>query len=187
VTGTASAAQVEPDCPPAGASIVCRQAGSAAALADHYAIRHQVFVEEQSVFVSSDLDEHDQDDATIRLIGYCDGVAAGSVRIFEFDRVTRLWQGDRLAVLPAFRVRGLGAPLVRCAVATAAVRGGTRMIAHIQLANVRFFGRLGWDPVGDIESYAGLPHQPMSIALPTPEQGVALTRRLAAGVSVGDL
>ena len=67
--------------------IVCRQACTAREQADHHAIRHQVFVQEQAVFAESDRDVHD-DDATIRLVGYCDGVAAGSVRLFELEHAT---------------------------------------------------------------------------------------------------
>ena len=47
------------------------------------------------------------------------------------------------------------------------------MTAHIQLANVRFFERLGWTRAGEPEIYAGLVHQPMSIALPTADEGAA--------------
>lgn len=149
------------------ASIVCRPAVTPADLADHQAIRHEVFVREQSVFADSDLDEHDRRDSTIRLVGYCDGVAAGTVRLFRLDGPGGLWQGDRLAVLPQFRAHGLGAPLVRCAVATAGRHGGTGMVAHVQLANVTFFTRLGWTAVGAGETYVGLPHQRMQIALGT--------------------
>ena len=39
------------------------------------------------------------------------------------------------------------------------------MVAHIQLANVDFFSRLGWEPRGDVEIYVGLPHQLMAIDL----------------------
>jgi hypothetical protein len=39
------------------------------------------------------------------------------------------------------------------------------MVAHIQLPNVRFFESLGWRRDGDVETYAGLPHQPMAIDL----------------------
>jgi putative N-acetyltransferase (TIGR04045 family) len=149
----------------AGALITCEQARSAAEIADHYAIRHQVFVVEQAIFASSDTDAHDDDPATIRVLGRYDGVSAGSVRLYELGPGSRLWQGDRLAVLPPYRVLGLGAPLVRCAVALAGAHGGSKMIAHIQVPNVAFFTRLGWRPEGDIESYAGRPHQPMSIGL----------------------
>ena len=77
----------------------------------------------------------------------------------------RRWQGDRLAVLPEFRSYGLGAPLVRYAVRTAGERGGLVMAAHIQIPNVVFFRRLGWHLDGEVETYAGLPHQPMAIDL----------------------
>jgi len=166
--------------------IVCRQTISQADRAQHFAIRHRVFVREQGVFAGSDLDARDEagrDGSVIRLLGLCDGAFAGTVRLFELDPASRVWQGDRLAVLAPFRVRGVGGPLVRCAVATAASRGGYRMDAHIQLANVGFFRRLGWVSSGDPELYAGLPHQPMSIALPPPTEGAAAVRALALGVN----
>ncbi len=169
--------------PSAKTGVFCRQARSTSERADHLAIRQQIFVDEQAVFSKSDLDSRDQDDSTIALLGYCDGVAAGTVRLFVLDRATGRWQGDRLAVLSPYRTRGLGAPLVRCAVATAAARGGQEMIAHIQLANIAFFRRLGWTAVGGTEIYAGLVHQPMSIVLPTQDEGIATVRRLAAGLS----
>ncbi|MFD1047761.1 hypothetical protein ACFQ1S_20580 [Kibdelosporangium lantanae] len=59
----------------------------------------------------------------------------------------------------------VGAPLVGFAVATAGERGGSVMVAHIQPLNVRFFERLGWTVDGDIETYCGRPHVPVSIAL----------------------
>jgi putative N-acetyltransferase (TIGR04045 family) len=171
----------------AASGVVCRQAASAAELADHFAIRHQIFVAEQAIFTDSDLDQHDRDRSAIPLIGYCDGVVAGTVRLFALDPAGRIWQGDRLAVLAPYRTRGLGAPLVRCAVATAATLGGRLMSAHIQLPNMRFFQRLGWEARGDREIYAGLVHQPMSIELPAPEEARATVRDLASGVSAPDL
>jgi putative N-acetyltransferase (TIGR04045 family) len=171
----------------AASRVVCRQVASAAELADHFAIRHRIFVDEQAIFAESDLDLHDRDTSAVPLIGYCDGVVAGTVRLFALNPADGIWQGDRLAVLAPYRTRGLGAPLVRCAVATAAVLGGRLMSAHIQLSNVRFFQRLGWEARGDREIYAGLVHQPMSIELPPPDEARATVRRLAAGVSARDL
>jgi putative N-acetyltransferase (TIGR04045 family) len=180
-------AAVREDGPAVGSTIVCREACGPGERADHYAIRHQVFVAEQAVFRGSDVDSRDGDDSAILLIGYHDGVPAGGVRLYEIDPDAGIWQGDRLAVLQPYRVRGVGAPLVRCAVATAAGRGGRAMIAHIQLQNVGFFRRLGWTAFGGTEVYAGLPHQPMSIDLPPPDVGLELVRRLSAGVSARDL
>jgi putative N-acetyltransferase (TIGR04045 family) len=171
----------------AASRVVCRQVASAAELADHFAIRHRIFVDEQAIFAQSDLDLHDRDTSAVPLIGYCDGVVAGTVRLFALDPADGIWQGDRLAVLAPYRTRGLGAPLVRCAVATAAVLGGRLMSAHIQLPNVRFFQRLGWEARGDREIYAGLVHQPVIIELPPPDEARATVRRLAAGVSARGL
>ena len=145
----------------------CRVARHAGELALHHRIRHQVFVTEQGIFARSDLDARDGEAATIRVLGFAGPMAAGAVRLYPLDLAAGLWQGDRLAVLPAVRAHGLGMPLVRFAVATAARLGGREMQAHIQPANVRFFERLGWERRGPVEVYVGLPHQPMAIDLTT--------------------
>ncbi len=148
--------------------IQCRNARTAAELALHRWIRHQVFVTEQRVFADSDQDEHDGDPATVHVVGYLDGAGAGTVRLYPVGREPDggvLWKGDRLAVLREYRRHRLGAPLVRYAVRTAGQRGGSRMIAHVQLSNVGFFRYLGWERVGEPELYVGLPHQRMSIWL----------------------
>ncbi len=129
----------------------------------HHRIRHEVFVTEQAVFADDDLDDLDGHPGTLKALGFCDGVAAGTVRLFPTSVDGTEWQGDRLAVLAAYRQRHLGGPLVDFAVRTAAQRGGHRMTAHIQLPNVRFFESLGWAPAGAVETYVGLPHQPMTI------------------------
>ncbi|MFB9385042.1 MSMEG_0567/Sll0786 family nitrogen starvation N-acetyltransferase [Pseudonocardia petroleophila] len=140
--------------------------GDAADLAAHHAVRHAVFVEEQGIFAASDRDVHDDDPATLHVLGLVDGEPAGTVRLFPLG--DGLWQGDRLAVLTAHRTSGLGAPLVRFAVATAGAAGGRRMVAHIQPPNERFFLRLGWTRVGGVETYVGHPHLRMEIALGGP-------------------
>jgi putative N-acetyltransferase (TIGR04045 family) len=143
----------------------CRAAVTAADLAAHHAVRHRVFVAEQRIFDGSDRDAHDARPDTIHVVGDLDGTIGGAVRLFPVDGAGRRWQGDRLAVLPEFRAYGLGAPLVRYAVGTAGERGGLVMVAHIQIPNVIFFRRLGWRVDGEVETYAGIPHQPMAIDL----------------------
>jgi putative N-acetyltransferase (TIGR04045 family) len=172
----------------AGSSgVACRRVVTDTQRVDHFAIRRQIFVEEQAIFVDSDADVHDRDATVVAILGYCDGVAAGTVRLFPLDHGRDTWQGDRLAVLAPYRMRGVGAPLVRAAVATAALHGGRLMQAHIQPANVLFFQRLGWETSGQQETYAGLAHQPMRIALPSPGEARVAVRRLAAGVSARGL
>ncbi|NMI01337.1 MSMEG_0567/Sll0786 family nitrogen starvation N-acetyltransferase [Pseudonocardia acidicola] len=146
----------------------CLLVRDAADLAAHHEIRRAVFVAEQGVFEASDDDAHDADPRTLHVLGLVDGVPAGTVRLFPLAAdgdPTGDWQGDRLAVLPGSRTSGLGGPLVRFAVATAAARGGRRMIAHVQPANETFFRRLGWTRRGEPELYVGRPHLLMDIDL----------------------
>jgi putative N-acetyltransferase (TIGR04045 family) len=150
---------------PVGSRRACRVATTADELEVHYQIRHQVFVVEQGLFGGSDIDSNDAHPGVVHVLGLWDGEPVGTVRLFPLDPSSDLWQGDRLAVLPAFRVRNLGRPLVRYAVATAAARGGREMVAHIQLPNVAFFERIGWRTYGEVEDYVGVAHQPMCIDL----------------------
>jgi putative N-acetyltransferase (TIGR04045 family) len=141
---------------------VCRLVTHAADLAAHHWVRRSVFVEEQHVFAGSDLDGWDDDPVTLHVLGLVDGRPAGSVRLYPLGDGD--WKGDRLAVLPGSRAGRLGASLVRFAVATAAGRGGARMIALVQAPNEVFFRRLGWSRLEALD-YVGLPHVRMEISL----------------------
>ena len=123
-------------------TLTCRSAVSAGDLAQHARIRHSVFVEEQGLFERTDQDEFDHDPTTQHVLGYAEGVPAGTVRLYRVpspnsDEV--LWKGDRLAVLSGYRHLMLGGPLVRYATAAAARAGGVVMVAFMQPANVMFF------------------------------------------------
>jgi putative N-acetyltransferase (TIGR04045 family) len=150
---------------PSADLLSCRLVTRPDELASHHWIRHETFVREQMVFAGSDVDAHDAREDVIHVVGYCGEVPAGTVRLYPLDECGHTWQGDRLAVLPEFRHVGLGAPLVRFAVATAGRLGGVSMHAHVQVANERFFTRLGWIRQGDVELYVGRPHLLMTIAL----------------------
>ena len=139
-------------------------ASSQEEVALHHRIRRAVFVDEQGMFEETDVDGRDEDPATLKVLGFCGSVAAGAVRLYPLDEAG-LWKGDRLAVLPPYRPRGLGAPLVRFAVRTAGERGGHLMVAHIQPRNVGFFRRLGWHVVGEPKIFVGREHQKMAIRL----------------------
>lgn len=141
----------------------CRPVLDAAELAEHLRIRHAVFVEEQALFDGTDHDAHDDDPATVHVLGFVDGLPAGTVRLYPLH--DGLWHGDRLAVLPEARRSRIGGRLVRLAVATAGQRGGTRMQARVQLPNVAFFVYLGWTPTAPPADHLGMPHQWMSIPL----------------------
>jgi putative N-acetyltransferase (TIGR04045 family) len=142
--------------------IEVRVARSPADVAAHHAVREAVFVSEQRIFEGHDRDAWDE--GAVKVVATIAGRVVGAVRLYPLDEAG-LWKGDRLAVLPDARTLGVGAPLVRFAVATAGAAGGTRMIALIQKPNVAFFRRLGWTRHGDPSDFRGTTHQPMSIAL----------------------
>jgi putative N-acetyltransferase (TIGR04045 family) len=141
----------------------CRPVAGAAELDVHLAIRRAVFVAEQGLFGGTDADEHDDDPATVHVLGFVRGQAAGTVRLYPL--AGDLWHGDRLAVLPPYRRDRIGGQLVRLAVALAGQRGGARMQARVQLPNVRFFVHLGWTPAAPPADHLGVPHQWMTIPL----------------------
>jgi len=152
------------------AQLTCDAVVTEAERCAHFLIRHQVFVIEQGLFggsygrVGDDSDAHDDDPATIHVIGRADETICGTVRLYPLEAPGR-WKGDRLAVLAGYRHLGLGAPLVRFAVRSAAMLGGQEMEAFIQPANVAFFRWLGWRSVGGLVDYAGISHQRMLIDL----------------------
>jgi putative N-acetyltransferase (TIGR04045 family) len=179
--GPSQAAPPQAAPPQAAQRLACRRAAPGDELAAHFRIRHQVFVVEQGLFLAGpggpadrragdDRDARDDDPATIHVVGLADGVICGTVRLYPLGE-PGLWKGDRLAVLAGYRRHGLGAPLVRFAVATAGARGGREMEAYIQPANVEFFEWLGWRRTGGIVDYAGRGHQRMVIPLGGPAGG----------------
>jgi putative N-acetyltransferase (TIGR04045 family) len=147
-------------------ALSCRVAADAAELRSHFAVRRAVFCVEQGMFGGhDDRDAHDDSPLTLHAVGLEGGAVGGTVRLYPLDCSARLWQGDRLAVLAPFRHGSLGGLLVRFAVRAASERGGERMVAMIQLANVRFFLALGWSLDGSVVDFHGRAHQPMAIAL----------------------
>jgi putative N-acetyltransferase (TIGR04045 family) len=164
--------------------LACRVVATAAERVAHFRIRHQVFVGEQGLFrlpvhiqgaaaEGDDTDAHDDDPATIHVVGLANGAICGTVRLYPLPGTSRRWKGDRLAVLSGHRHLGLAAPLVRFAVGWAAAHGGQEMEAYVQPANVAFFEWLGWRRTGGLVDYAGIPHQRMLISLGPPSQRAA--------------
>jgi putative N-acetyltransferase (TIGR04045 family) len=149
--------------PTAEETLACRPVRGPVELAAHHEIRRAVFVAEQGLFAGDDRDEHDEDPATVHVLGFVHGEPAGTVRLYPLGGT--LWKGDRLAVLPEHRRSHIGGPLVRLAVTLAGERGGSRMDAQVQAPNVRFFMHLGWSPVGEPADHVGVLHQRMTIPL----------------------
>lgn len=132
----------------------------------YFALRQQIFCEEQHLFDQHDRDELDRQSYPIVAIAHTPNQpdrVVGVVRIYE--KSPRLWYGGRLGVHPDFRRVGrIGKGLIQKAVTTANTWGCDRFLATVQLQNVRFFTRLHWQSLKEIE-ILDLPHHLMEADL----------------------
>ncbi|MFB6344534.1 MAG: MSMEG_0567/Sll0786 family nitrogen starvation N-acetyltransferase [bacterium] len=137
----------------------CKVAVSPRELRAHFRIRHEVFVKEQGVFETSDVDENDRRALPIVAWRTDENRIVGAVRCYRDHSDT--WYGGRLAVRQNHRCLTVGANLVRTAERVVLDRGCKVFLAHIQVDNVPFFKYLDWEPIGEREMHHGLEHQMM--------------------------
>jgi len=126
-----------------------------------FAIRHEIFVEEQGFFEHTDLDGLDAD--SFHIVVRQGSRCLGTVRITPLGG--DLWLGSRLGVRQGYR-GSLGARLVEKAEAEVLRRGGKRFTAYIQKPRVGFFRGCGWRALEEIADYHGRPHTLMAAAGP---------------------
>jgi putative N-acetyltransferase (TIGR04045 family) len=123
-------------------------------VADYRALRRDVFVDRQGLFVDDDADEVDADPRTVVLVARGgDGTVLGGVRLGPATAGEDIgwWHGGRLVVRPPTGL-GVGADLVRAACRYAVSAGALRFEADIQARNEDFFVRLGWRRAAGIVS-----------------------------------
>jgi ElaA protein len=130
-------------------------------LARCLAIRRRVFVDEQGVAPADEQDGRDAD--CLHWLAWQDGEAVGTARL---RAVPGGQKAERVAVLPAFRDRGVGAALMRALEACAWQRGAAQLLLHAQSDAVPFYLRLGYTIEGPAFAEAGIPHRKMSKARP---------------------
>lgn len=123
------------------------------------AVRREVFVTEQAMFLNTDIDEHDA--VSIYIVAKAGDTVAGTVRVYPHNKDAGHWVGGRLAVSKPYRAGSVGAGLVKEAVKQVMLQGCTHFTAHVQEQNVPFFERIGWTAIGPTADYRGRPHQQM--------------------------
>ena len=136
-------------------------AKTALELQSYFALRHSIFVEEQGVFATTDVDPLDE--IAYPIIAAQNSEVVGIVRIYESE--FRLWYGGRLGVHSDHRrAAQVGKGLIYKAVTTANTWGCDRFLATVQLQNVRFFQRQHWSSLEEID-LCGRPHHLMEADL----------------------
>lgn len=130
-------------------------------LHDSLLIRIKVFVEEQNVPLAMERDEYDET-ATFALI-YDElnkPIATGRM-IFQNGN----YFIGRVAVLPEYRGKGLGAKIMQMLIDAARQRDIKEIIIHAQTHAKKFYQKLGFKEFGDVYDEAGIEHISMKIEL----------------------
>ncbi|MET8427339.1 GNAT family N-acetyltransferase [Nocardia sp. NPDC004860] len=122
-------------------------------LADAYAVRMKVFVDEQGVPADIEIDELDE--TADHFLARLDGRPAGAGRLIVRDGAGVL---GRLAVLADTRGTGLGVALVRAIEERVRERGLGAVELHSQTHAQGFYEKLGYEAYGEIGMDAGIPH-----------------------------
>jgi putative N-acetyltransferase (TIGR04045 family) len=122
-------------------------------LEGYWQLRRAIFCEEQHLFEASDRDDLDARSHPIAALHHGPshpGLVVGVVRIVE--TAPRLWYGGRLGVEREFRRHNqIG-------------KGCDRFLATVQIQNVRFFERLHWRSIEELE-IRGIRHHRMEADL----------------------
>ncbi len=121
------------------------------------AIREQVFIEEQGF--AEEFDETDR--RATHLLLYQDGTAQAVCRYFPAEQ-PGVYIFGRLAVLPQFRGRGLGAALLSEAEQRLRAMGARQLRLAAQLRAQGFYRKQGYWPDGEVFLDEGCPHIWMS-------------------------
>lgn len=138
-------------------SIELRRIPGEGELSDAFAVRRTVFIEGQDV--SEEIEMDGRDDEAIHFV-LLDGerpVGTARLRMPEPDTA----KPERVAVLSAYRDRGLGRLLMESVESEAREQGCTRAVLHAQTAVVGFYERLGYEVTSEEFEEAGIPHVEM--------------------------
>jgi len=118
-------------------------------------LRWTVFVEEQNVPPSLEVDEHDPAGA-VHALALLDGAPAGTGRFVAVEPgVARI---GRMAVVDDARGNGIGAALLRFLEDEARKRGAKLFTLNAQVSARGFYEKAGYQAVGAIFDDAGIPH-----------------------------
>ncbi|SED57883.1 GNAT family N-acetyltransferase [Streptomyces sp. TLI_105] len=132
-----------------------------------FAVRREVFVEEQGVPQELEYDTYDATAVHVLAVRE-DGLPLGTGRLLHGADALGKTGGDasvgslgRLAVAKAARGLGVGAALVRAVEDVARERGLSAVDLHAQTHALGFYERLGYVAYGPEFPDAGMPHRAM--------------------------
>ena len=128
---------------------------------DAYLIREKVFIHEQGVPEDMELDEFDP--TSKHALAYEDHVCVCTGRLVHLN--SHHAQIGRMAVLSAFRNRGIGKVILSRLIALAKSEGVLTLTLHSQVSAIPFYAKMGFIAEGSIYDEAGIPHRNMILSL----------------------
>ena len=134
-----------------------------------HAIRRTVFIEEQNV--PEELEWDDIDEHCYHVMAFAaDGTPIGTGRFLLDGHI------GRMAVLKAWRSKGVGSAILKRLLDLARKEGLKSVRLHAQTHAVGFYARHGFKAAGKTFMEAGIPHQAMTIKLEPPPDRLASSR-----------
>ncbi|MEJ2575520.1 MAG: GNAT family N-acetyltransferase [Gammaproteobacteria bacterium] len=128
------------------------------------AVRTAVFVDEQGVPAA--LEREERDAAAVHWLARTPaGMPVGTTRLLPDGQI------GRMAVLPAWRGRGIGTRLLNAALRAAATQGLTSVYLHAQCTALPFYARAGFSARGEVFEEAGILHRRMELDITEPGPG----------------
>ena len=124
---------------------------------DAFAVRVAVFVDEQGIPRSEELD--DLDAVAVHCVGYLDGMPVAAGRLLLAGGYAKI---GRMAVLAPHRGSGLGAGVLDALEREGVARGVRHFKLSAQLHARGFYERRGYAAVGDVYDEVGIPHIAMA-------------------------
>lgn len=144
-----------------GEDMVTLQTGSWAALgARATPLRREVFIDEQRVPESIELDEHDASAVHALVSNRLGHVLATGRMLVHAAGVARI---GRMAVKKPMRGTDLGQRVLRALIAVAQARGDHTVLLHAQCSAQGFYRRMGFVPQGEVFEEAGIAHITMTV------------------------
>ncbi|MGH7817228.1 MAG: GNAT family N-acetyltransferase [Candidatus Binatia bacterium] len=140
-------------------TVIIKRISSQRELVQAFTIRIRVFVEEQRVPAEIELDRDDQ--WAVHFLALVSGKPVGTARVVMSHGRAKI---GRMAVLKSYRRRGVGARLLKHAIATAKRLTARQIYLNAQVPVIEFYERMGFHSAGPVFDEAGIPHRKMILA-----------------------
>ncbi len=123
-------------------------------------IRRRVFVEEQGIDISLEIDDKDRPESgCMHFLLIEDGSPCGTFRAYyENENIIHL---QRFCILPEFRGRGYGRDALKYIEGYYTAKGAELITFGAQITAIPFYEKCGYQCVSDFFDDAGIPHRTM--------------------------